>query len=86
VLLVKVDFEIGVVLGDEQLVVDVAVVEELLVATLAVSLVLIVLPVTHAALPLARWLLLVSHAVLPLVVGGLSRILLSFSSHCSFTF
>lgn len=57
----EVGFEVGVILGHEQLVIDVAEVVEGLVATEAEGLALRVLLLAHSATPVTARFLLVSH-------------------------
>jgi hypothetical protein len=80
-MLLEVGLEVGVVLGDEELVVDVAEVVEGLVAGEAVLAVLVVDLLADWAPPGSNHLLLVLHSVVALVVGWFSRLLVEFSWH-----
>lgn len=81
----EVCFKIGIILSHKQLVVNVAEVEQRLVAAEAIWVGLSVGLVTDCTGPVG-WLFLVSNSVLGLVVGSLSGLFIVFSDHGSYFF
>jgi ABC-type tungstate transport system substrate-binding protein len=82
----EVGLQIGIILGHEHLVIDVAEVIQGLVATEAVWLGLIVGLLTHSTSPLTWRFLLVSDPAMTLIIRGLSLLFVVSSDHCPYFF
>ena len=80
-MLVEVGLEVGIILGYEELVVDVAEVVEGLVAAQTILAVVVVNGLTHRAPPRSLLFLLVPDTSLTFRVGALPRLLGEFSRH-----
>lgn len=79
----EVGLEVGIILGDEHLIVDVAEVVEGLIAAEAVRLLFCVDLLADPTLPGRSDLFLVSDTTMTLIVRGLSLLFAILSHHCT---